>query len=106
MRLFPSDLPGICRRRRHRRIHFLLRLWFGMGVRWFIVRRLRGVLSFLVLTSLCALLVHVTGTKSAGEKKNSVQQAIVGITLGITVLSPFVSVAAAIGYHGRVEKFV
>jgi hypothetical protein len=56
-----------------------------------------GVLSFLVLTSLCALLVHVTGTKSAGEKKNSVQQAIVGITLGITVLSPFVSVAAAIG---------
>ena len=56
-----------------------------------------GVLSFLVLTCLSALLVHLTGTASAGDKKNSAQQAIVGITMGITVLSPFVSIAAAMG---------
>ena len=74
---------------------------YTYGLVWviggFLLGGFGGVLSFLVLTCLCAFLVYVTGTESAGHKKNSAQQAIVGITLGITVLSPFVSIAAAMG---------
>lgn len=74
---------------------------YSYGLVWvlggFLLGGFGGVLSFLIMTCLGALLVHITGTHSAGEKKNAVQQAVVGITLGITVLSPFVSVAAAIG---------
>lgn len=74
---------------------------YSYGLVWmlggFLLGGLGGLLSFLLITCFCTFLAHITGTKGAGPEKNGVQHAVVGITLGITVLSPFLSIAAAIG---------
>ncbi|MCH2183767.1 MAG: hypothetical protein MK108_17350 [Mariniblastus sp.] len=74
---------------------------YSYGLAWmlggFLLGGFSGVLSFLLLIGLSCLLSVSTGTNVAGDQKNNFQHAVVGITLGITVLAPFLSIAAAMG---------
>ena len=75
---------------------------YSEGIAWafggFLLGGCLGVLSFFFITMCCSLLVSTSGTQRAQQDElTGFQQAVLGITLGLTVLSPFLAVAAAIG---------
>ncbi len=74
---------------------------YSYGVVWilggFLMGGFGGVLSFLLIIGLCSWLASVTGAASDVEGKNNAQHAVAGVTLGLTVLAPFLSIAVAMG---------
>ena len=74
---------------------------YSYGAVWilggFLMGGFSGVLSFLLIICLCSWLASVTKAASDAEEKNNAQHAVAGITLGLAVLAPFLSIAAAMG---------
>ena len=77
---------------------------FSLGLAWmlggFLMGGFAGVLCFLLIIGIAYLLSLSTGSNGmdgAAAEMNHFQHAIVGITLGLTVLAPFLSIAASMG---------
>ena len=75
---------------------------YSDGVAWmfggFFLGGCLGVISFFLITAGCSFLVSSTGTNQAPQDElNGFQQAVLGITLGLTMVAPVLALAGAIG---------